>query len=61
MSLIKIFILSVIIAGAIIFGRFAMWGQLTAKWSDVPLFMAVMFGVSPYGQLCYRWMKEKIK
>lgn len=61
MSLIKIFMLSVLIEGTIILARFVIEGQLIAKWSDIPLFIAVLFGVSPYGQLCYRWIKEKIK
>ena len=53
--------LSVLTEGTIVLARFVIEGQLIAKWSDIPLFMAVMFGVSPYGQLCYRWIKEKIK
>jgi hypothetical protein len=35
-------------------------GQLTPRWSDIPSLAAIMFGVSPYGQACYSWVKAKL-
>lgn len=36
------------------------YGDPSLRWSDIPTVAAVLFGVSPYGQACYRWVKEKL-
>jgi hypothetical protein len=35
-------------------------GQSMPQWDDLPTAVAVSFGASPYGQLCWQWVKEKL-
>lgn len=35
-------------------------GQFAPRWSDIPSAAAILFGVSPYGQACYSWVKDKL-
>jgi len=35
-------------------------GQSMPQWNDLPAVAGVVFGASPYGQICVQWVKEKL-
>jgi len=45
---------------ALISVHFFFNGHLAPRWTDIPSLVAIMFGVSPYGQACYGWIKDKL-
>ncbi len=36
------------------------YGDSMPTWNDLPALASIVFGVSPYGQAVYRWVKEKL-
>ncbi len=40
--------------------RFLLGGQFAPRWNDIPSLATILFGVSPYGQACYQWVKQKL-
>ncbi len=40
--------------------RLMMDGEVAAKWADIPSVSAVVFGISPHGQACYQWVRDKL-
>jgi hypothetical protein len=42
------------------FSHYFATGQSMPQWNDLPAVAAITFGVSPYGQLCWQWAKEKL-
>jgi hypothetical protein len=60
MGLFKFLSLVVIVEMTQICLHFLYDGHLAPKWSDIPSAAAILFGISPYGQACYSWVKVKL-
>jgi hypothetical protein len=45
----------------LVLSRFVTGEPIAMRFSDVTTLLAVMFGVSPYGRLCFLWIREKIE
>ena len=59
MTILKFFGIALIGEVVLISVHFFFNGQLVPRWTDIPSLAAIMFGVSPYGQACYGWVKDK--
>lgn len=61
MTLYKFLGLTLVAGTTLVLTRLLIDDKLEVRWSDIPIVIAIMFGVSPYGQICYRWIRNKFK
>jgi hypothetical protein len=45
----------------LVLSRFVTGETLAMQMSDIPTLVAVLFGASPYGRMCYDWTRERVR
>jgi hypothetical protein len=61
MKLNEFFGITILAEITLVLSRFVTGEPIAMRFSDVTTLLAVMFGVSPYGRLCFLWIYEKIE